>query len=47
MKSSTNQFIVSLSPDTLSAAIVRRGEVIQAERLDLDPDAWAVCGQMD
>jgi Tfp pilus assembly PilM family ATPase len=41
MHNQSNQFIISLSPDTLSAATVRKGQVKQAERIDLDPRDWA------
>lgn len=37
---STTQMILSLAPDSLSAALVRRGKVLQAESIDLDPGRW-------
>lgn len=39
--SATSQIILSLSPDMLSAALVRRGRILQAESLDLDASTWS------
>lgn len=35
-----SQLVISITPDTLSAAIVRRGKATNAERIELDPTQW-------
>lgn len=36
----TNQLIISLAPDKLSAATVRKGRVVQGEQIDLNSEDW-------
>lgn len=36
-----SQLVISITPDTLSAAIVRRGKPTKAERIELDPAQWS------
>ncbi len=38
--SSTTRVILSLAPDMLSAALVRRGRILQAEAIELDASQW-------
>jgi hypothetical protein len=40
MNNTSNQLIINLSPDSLSAGFYRRNEVRQAERIDLNPGEW-------
>lgn len=40
MSNASRQLIISLSPDMLCAATTRKGKVVQAERVELDPRKW-------
>ncbi len=41
MQKATNQLIINLSPGMLSVALVHRGKIQQAEKVDLDTAQWA------
>jgi len=41
MHKASNQLIISLSPDMLSVAKIRKGRIVQGERIELDSKEWA------
>jgi len=40
MKNAINQLYISMSPDMLAMARTRKGRVVQAEQIELDPNDW-------